>query len=147
MKNVGRIVFAGLAGTSLMTVFSYRASVKKGENFREPELLADFLNDFIPETERKLSLTGGWLTHYSMGLVWAGVEMMLLDIAKPKSAIKAAVALGTFSGLTGILIWDLCFKYHPNSPQNNRKKFYGNLFLAHMVYSLVVVPLLQNRKH
>jgi hypothetical protein len=100
-------------------------------------LLAALLNDVLEE-RKELALPAGWATHYSMGLVWAFVHSFLIQEAKIKPSLKNGFFLGIFSGLTGILIWDLVFKIHPNPPKTDFKRFYSHLLLAHIVYSVSV---------
>lgn len=52
--------------------------------------------------------------------------------------LKSGLILGGLSGLTGILIWKLAFKIHPDSPRIDFKKFYVQLLFAHIVYGVSV---------
>jgi hypothetical protein len=131
-----RILISGLTATTLMTLFSYIVSNSKRRNFKEPELLAGLLKEVVPQQE--LALPAGWGTHYSMGICWASVFDLLFEKAGVERDLKNAVILGGFSGLTGMVIWGLAFKMHPNPPITDYKRFYGHLLLAHIVYTLTV---------
>ncbi|MDB5249869.1 MAG: hypothetical protein JWQ40_4263 [Segetibacter sp.] len=134
--KAGKILRSGITGTSLMTLFSYTVSNLKKENFREPELLAELLENALQKNN--LALPAGWSMHYSMGITWAALFEYLFDQTAIKRGLKSGLVLGTLSGLTGIVIWGAIFKFHPNRPRIDFKGFYGHLLLAHIVYSLSV---------
>lgn len=136
--NASKILLTGLTGTSMMTLFSYIASKAKGENFKEPELLAALEKDALPEAAKELALPAGWCTHYSIGIGWSLVYQYLWEKTKIKPTVETGLILGGLSGLTGILFWRLFFKMHPNPPHIHYKKFYGHLLLAHLIYSTSV---------
>jgi hypothetical protein len=135
--KVNSIFLSGLAGTSAMTLFSYLVSAVERRNFKEPELLAELEDDVLPAQSKQVALPAGWSTHYTMGIVWAGVFHFLWHKTAFRPTSKSSLSLGILSGITGVIIWDLVFKAHPNPPRTNYKRFYGHLLLAHVVYSLV----------
>jgi hypothetical protein len=141
--NTRKMVESGIAGTTLMTVFSYAASFDAGKNFKEPQLLSDFFPKKLQDL--RLAVPAGWLTHYSMGISWAAVFQLLFNgkIAKPD--LPNGILLGTLSGITAIAIWRSAFKLYSTSPKTSLKSFYSHLVLAHLVYSLTVLYLHKKR--
>lgn len=139
--RANEVIFPGAAGTSLMTVFSYIVSESKGKNFKEPELLAALLKGIFPNTTGKLFLPAGWMIHYSMGISWTLVIKWMMQYFKMKSGLKAGIALGALSGLTGVLIWRLAFRKNSNPPRIDFSGFYGQLLLAHLIFSITVTTL------
>src|SRR3954471_287184 len=137
-----KIVVSGVAGTTLMTLFSYAASIYTGKNFKEPVLLSEF---FPKQLQRiHLATPAGWLTHYTMGVCWAAVFQLLFSrrIAKPN--VLNGMLLGTLSGITAIAIWRSAFRSHSRSPKISFKSFYLHLVLAHLVYTVSVVQVHKN---
>lgn len=136
--DTGKIITSGLAGTSLMTIFSYVVSEIQKDNFKEPELLADLLERLSPGTKKGLARPAGWAAHYGMGTVLALVHTSLFQKGAVKPDIKNTLILGALSGAAGILIWKLTFKTHPCPPRINFRRFAGHLLLAHLIYMLPV---------
>src|SRR5205085_8074162 len=106
-------------------------------------LLAALLKDHLREKEWALPL--GWLTHYSMGICWAALFHLLFEKEHWKPGLKNGLLLGSFSGLTGIIIWRLAFKNKPRMQSIDYKRFYRHLFLAHLVYSLTVTAAVRTK--
>jgi hypothetical protein len=134
--KTSKILIPGVAATTLMTLFSYVLSKAEHKNFKEPELLRGLMEDKMPG--KGLALPAGWITHYTMGISWATVFEVLFREAHVKRNLKNGLVLGALSGLTGIVIWRLAFKIHPNPPRTDYKRFYIQLLLAHLVYALTV---------
>lgn len=85
----------------------------------------------------------GWLLHFGMGLSWAIVQNWLLKHIRTQKEKAQIIGLGTFSGISGILIWKVVFEKHPHPPRTDFNRFYGHLLLAHMVYTLTVKAVLK----
>jgi hypothetical protein len=47
--------------------------------------------------------------------------------------------LGAISGLIGIAAWKIFFSTHDNPPGNNRFGYYGQLFIAHLIFSTAAI--------
>ena len=137
--EIPKVLTSAITATSTMTAFSYFVSYIKERNFKEPELLADLSQEFIPSKERALALPAGWLTHYSMGLAWALFETCLIENQKMKANVKSSILFGCFGGVIGALVWRTVFKNHPRPPVIPYHRFYGHLVLAHIVYSMALV--------
>jgi hypothetical protein len=139
--NREKMIEAGVAGTTLMTLFSYGASIYEGKNFKEPELLSEFFPKQLQDFH--LAVPAGWLTHYSMGISWAAVFQLLFNRKIVKPNMLNGMLLGTLSGIMAIAIWRSAFKLHSINPKISFKSFYRHLILAHLVYSLSVVEVYQ----
>jgi hypothetical protein len=136
--NAAKIIFSGITGTSLMTLFSYAVSGAGKKNFKEPELLAALEKTALTDAIKALALPAGWGTHYSIGIVWAAVYEYFWQKKLMKRTVKNGLILGGLSGLTGIAIWKLTFKIHPDPPRIDFRKFYIQLLIAHLIYGLGV---------
>jgi len=128
----------GLAATSAMTLFSYIISERKGKNFKEPLLLSGFLKNSGFTTEKGAANWAGWLTHYAVGEALALAHPYAWRKTHSGPSVGSGLTLGALAGLGGIAIWHLCFKMHPQPPKTNHYRFYGHLFLAHIVFSLTM---------
>lgn len=142
----GKIVWSGVAGTSLMTLFSYIVSRNRAENFKEPELLAALEKELLPPGLKEFALPAGWSTHYSIGIVWAIAYHLLWQKNIVEPTVKNGLLLGGISGLIGVAFWDACFKMHPRPPRIKYRLFYGQLVLAHLIYGAVTTISGRNNK-
>jgi len=129
------IVKQSIAGTTIMTAFSYLLSAASGSDYREPRLLATMLR----RLGVKPSYPAGWLAHFAAGIAWAPVLHWMANRLQAKPRATKVLALGLSSGIAAIFIWKSFFALHPNPPKNKRKAFYAQLVLAHMIFSLPFV--------
>jgi hypothetical protein len=134
-----RIVISSLAATSMMTMFSYFISESNRRNFKEPQLLGVLLKEALPNSKKNLAITAGWVTHYTVGLVWALAYSYLFEKSRKQPDFKDGLVLGGLSGLIGAGVWKLAFRIHPNPPEIAFDKFYRHLLLAHLVYMLSLI--------
>lgn len=136
--NVVKTLLSGIVATSAMTLYSYAVSRSKKENFREPELLAELADDFLPAAVRDLAIPAGWIAHYSVGLGLAlGLEAYWQKNRTKRSVMNGMLA-GAVAGLGGIMVWELTFRLHPRQPVIPYSRFYGQLLVAHIVYSVTL---------
>ena len=117
-----------------MTIFSYLVAEIQNEKFREPELLATLLRRLLPELGRRYGKIAGWKIHYAVGLVFAIIYARVWERDKVKPSAKSGLVLGALSGLPAIAVWRLTFMLHPSPPKIHYRRFYGHLFLAHLVF-------------
>lgn len=134
--KLGTTILAGLVGTTAMTAFSYAVSALKKDNFKEPELLNILIQKQPDNNKVNRNSFAGWLLHYSVGCIWAGVYSLSLDALNIKPTNKRALFFGTFGGTSGVLIWKFILKKHSQPPQIAYKQFYQQLFWAHIIYAL-----------
>ena len=134
-----KVFSTAFKATSLMTFFSYMVSTMQKENFKEPKLLGGMVKNVFPGMNETTSYASGWLIHYSLGLTWTIVQQLYMKANNRTPSIPTAIGLGVVSGVTGVAVWHLLFKVLPHPPRTNRKKFYGQLMVAHLVFSSIVV--------
>jgi hypothetical protein len=135
MKTKTRLL-PGVTATTLMSIFSYTVSSSKDKNFKEPKLLAEMVEQFLPDKDKKMATPTGWVMHYTMGCLMTLVFQEVWKKAKTKPSFVQGVVAGLIGGVTGILIWKTVFKVHPNPPQIPFKRYYGHLMLAHLVFGI-----------
>lgn len=127
------LVLSCLIATTLMTAFSYLLSTLSGKQFREPELLNTLLSRVIRRTLSPNHFAG-WLMHYGVGLLFVASYYFLFRRSHP-SWFHYALA-GFISGIVGVIIWFVTFRFHPAPPTLDRKKFYIQLIPAHIVFGI-----------
>jgi hypothetical protein len=131
--HIPEVLSGALAGTSAMTLYSYVLSSKKNKQFREPELLAILLKRLFPESKKSTTQMEGWILHYGVGLLFTAVYDRIWRKTKGPS-LPSSLLLGAISGLIGIGVWKKTFDLHPDPPSIHFKKYYGHLFVAHLVF-------------
>lgn len=144
--GTSRIITSAIAATSAMTLFSYISSRPKKRNFKEPQLLAFLVRPYLSDIDHRLVSPAGWILHYGMGAVLAGVLHQSWKQHRKASKLKKGLVSGVLSGLSGILIWKTIFSIHPAPPRIHFNRFYPHLLLAHFVYSLSLVALDDRQK-
>ncbi|WP_147300309.1 hypothetical protein [Dyadobacter luteus] len=137
MKSVRNTLLCSIVATSTMTLFSYSISKKEGENFEEPKLLGNFVKKTF-QTSKKASAFSGWGLHYLTGVVFAVVYKLLLGSANKRPSAANGLLYGTLAGGAGVVSWDILFKNHRNPPQTDRKGFYTQLVIAHIIFGLTL---------
>ena len=130
------IFIPALVGTTFMTVFSHLIGDIEQENFSEPDLLAKLFNRLVKESPKELSTIVGWNAHYLVGALFASVYAELWDKEKLKPTVKNGLLLGGVSGIAAIAVWGATFKLHPAPPGINFKKYYTQLWFAHIVFGV-----------
>ncbi|HEY0433122.1 MAG TPA: STAS/SEC14 domain-containing protein, partial [Chitinophagaceae bacterium] len=132
------VLLAGATGTSVMTLFSYLISGRNWKNFRETELLARLL-------ETKFNLkdgpaeVAGWITHYSVGELFAVVYAMLVKKRQSRLSRMQTILLSAASGAVSLLSWELFFRLSPNPPKIAYKKYYPQLFIGHFLFCVATL--------
>lgn len=130
------ILFPGVTATTLMSIFSYTVSSSKDKNFKEPKLLAEMVEQFLPDKDKKMAVPTGWMMHYTMGCLMTFVFQEVWKKTNTRPSFIQGIVSGLMGGVTGILIWKAVFKLHPNPPQIPFKRYYGHLLLAHLVFGI-----------
>lgn len=138
--NLFKTFLSGVLGTSTMTLFSYAASEKQHEQFKEPVLLHKLFRKGLLSLPGKRSGKGnrldGWLLHYIAGFLFSTAYDRIWNETKVAPTIPSGIVLGAISGLAGIAIWDLTFRMHPDPPKVNIKDYYKHLMAAHVVFGV-----------
>jgi hypothetical protein len=136
--KLSKIIIAAAVGTSFMTLYSYIISKREKDKFVEPELLNELIDrsETLPDVGEKKSHPAGWAAHYGMGVVFVLSYYILWRRSLTSPGIVKGLVIGAASGLIGIIGWKIMFAANDNPPQNNRYKYYRQLFFAHMVFSV-----------
>jgi hypothetical protein len=136
---LAKVLFAGLTGTTFMTLFSYLVSETKEENFKEPELLGKLLYRLIPDLNKQNSRFAGWSLHYVVGFIFAFLYARLWEERKIKPTVESGLMLGGLSGVLAIIVWKSTFKLHPLPPKIYAGKYYGHLLITHFIFGAFAV--------
>ena len=136
-----RTVLSSIAATSAMTAFSYLMTDGRLKDYREPELLASFLEIQWPHLPKSASNPAGWASHYAFGLAWALVHKIVLDKSHIKRNAQTGLLFGSFGGLTAVIIWKLLFKLNPKPPRIDYQSFYTHLVVAQIIFTSTLLLL------
>ncbi len=137
MKD-SNLLIPSVAGTSIMTLFSYIISGEEGKNFSEPRLLAALEKDILPKYKKEMALPVGWATHYAIGVLFTSLYQYEIKRFGRKPTLSNGLLFGAVSGLGGILMWKAAFAFHPAPPRTHYTQFYKQLFFAHLVFGATV---------
>lgn len=140
------IIIPGIAGTTLMTLFSKVAGEIADENFSEPDLLHKLYHRLAPAEPKPVAKLVGWLGHYAVGLLFSVVYNKLWDKKLVKASGKNSIWLGALSGALAIGVWKTTFSMHPAPPGIDFKKYYAQLFFAHIVFAMFATLAYQQIK-
>lgn len=138
MEKVKTIIGPSMVGTSAMTIFSYLVAASKDRKFEEPKLLADLVKQILKKKYKSMAKPAGWAMHYTMGCIMTFVFQEVWRKQGNKVSIKDGFISGAVGGVSGILIWQTIFKLCRDMPRIPLKRFYGHLFLAHLVFGATV---------
>lgn len=141
MKAVGKIIIAGIAGTSLMTLYSYYRAKKEHQEYVEPVVINKLIDNSkaLPEIDNTDTHPAGWALHYATGIFFIGGYYILWRNALNRPTNYKIIFMGAVSGVLGIIIWKTLFSSHDNPPYNNRMGYYRQLLTAHIVFAVVAV--------
>ncbi len=137
LLNVLQILLSSIAATSVMTYFSYAVSASAREVYKEPVLLTYILTALHLELSPNFKIILGWFLHYLIGLFFVSGYHLLwlnefLEISWP-----ASILLGVISGIIGIISWVILFEIIPQKPNIDFKGYYFQLFIAHIIFSII----------
>ena len=130
------IIIPGIAGTTIMTLFSKAIGEMANENFSEPDLLSKLYHRLAPTEPKPVAKLVGWLGHYAVGALFSAAYNKLWNERLVKASGKNSVWLGALSGILAIGIWKSTFTIHPIPPGIDFKKYYAQLFFAHIVFAM-----------
>lgn len=124
-----------IAGTTVMTAFSYLVSASFGKLFAEPILINYVMRLSRIGVRPKMTGIAGWLLHYLIGLlfVWPYHRIWHAGIL-PENWVSAFI-LGAASGIIGILGWMLIFRLPRKEPRVAFTEYYLQLFFAHIFFA------------
>jgi hypothetical protein len=144
--QVAKIIIAGSAGTSAMTIFSYALSEVRDTNFKEPVLLAKMIANLNVPIKKEDTRLQGWLLHYGVGIFFAFTYRHFLKEIRPLDKVKAGLIIGALTGVFGMSVWRLTFLLHPKPPVTNYRRFYGQLLVAHVIFGVVTCLFLPRKQ-
>lgn len=140
MKPAYKIILAGIAGTTFMTLYSYYRSKKEDEQYVEPVLL----NKLI-DRSRVLPFSvgerhpAGWFAHYGVGILFVMAYYILWKRSLHAPGPVRALIIGAVSAATAVAAWKFMFASSPNAPKNYRHGFYRQLIVAHFIFSALAL--------
>lgn len=126
---------AGVLGTTAFTVFSYLVSKREHKNYKEPDLLGIMAYRSMDMSKSQSEFTG-WLSHYLIGVAFAGVYKLLINKTGMRSSLKNGFIAGAASGIPAIISWDTGLKIHPRPPRNRSREYYTQLFAGHIIFGV-----------
>lgn len=136
-----KIIIAGIAGTSVMTLFSYYMSKREKEQYREPELLNGLIrrSKMLPSLNNVSRHPAGWLGHYLIGVAFVAGYYFIWPDALYRPDVFKILTLGIISGILGIIGWKIFFSSHDNPPRTYKHGYYRQLFIAHLIFTAVAI--------
>lgn len=141
--KLSKIIIAGIAGTTFMTLYSYYVSKKEKQEFTEPVLLNELIDgsENLPDidNDEKESHPAGWLIHYVLGFVFVISYYFIWRRALQSPSVIKGLLIGSASGAIGISVWKIMFASNSHPPHNNRYRYYRQLFIAHIIFSTLAL--------
>lgn len=139
--EIAKILVATLAGTSMMTAFSYLVSKAFHKLFKEPVLLAIIMKKLGFNFSRQMKSVLAWLLHYFIGLLFViSYEIAWVYFEVPQSWLVGLI-FGCVSGIIGVLGWMLIFRIPGKPPKVRFTEYYLQLFFAHIVFAMTVLTV------
>ena len=132
-----QVLLAGILGTILMTAYSYLIARVRSNHFKEPKLLNLILrrstyDKMNPSSDSVI----GWVLHFSIGVILMTLFYILHLIFSFSISFVSILIYGALAGILAIVSWHLMFLISPNAPDIPLKKFYVQLFFAHVLFAL-----------
>lgn len=134
-----QILLASIIGTVVMTGFSYYMSEQFNALFKEPVLLNLVTSSAKIEVNPKRKSALGWIAHFVIGLVFVVCYHLIWKYSDFDPTWFCGLIFGIISGFVGIFSWHFLFKLGDNPPKVKFKKYYLQLFFAHILFALAVV--------
>lgn len=136
-----QLIIVSVTATSAMTAFSYAASKRFRELYKEPVLLSYILKIFRMHLTENSEETFGWVLHYAIGFVFVLVYHFLWINNILEINILNTLLLGILSGAVGVLGWMIIFKISNHQPKIDFKGYYIQLFLAHIIFAITATAI------
>lgn len=136
-----KIILATIAGTSVMTAFSYLASEAFNKLWKEPVLLNLVVAKANVELTPRRKSIFGWVIHYVIGLAFVLCYEFVWNNFDIDPTWFCGLIFGIISGLIGIFSWVLMFKLPEEKPKIKFKHYYLQLFIAHIFFALTVIAV------
>ncbi len=139
-----KIILGGLAGTTIMTCFSYLAGMVANSEFGEPALLNQLINrarSVKGETPRGRWI--GWVIHYVTGFFFSAGMAWYFHWSDKLPSWLAGILIGGLLGLAGVAGWWMMLKLHKDPPKIDLLPYFSQLIAAHMLFGLGAVMVFQ----
>ena len=137
--EIGMIILATVAATSLMTAFSYTISEAFRELYKEPLLLQYLMTRFNLGIKGTMKVLAGWTLHYFIGLLFVLIFHFLWKAGFFEITWLTGLIYGAIIGITGIAGWVVMFILSNYKPRIDFKGYYLQLFIAHVIFAMTVV--------
>lgn len=131
------LITSAVAGTTLMTIFSYLLSYKRKRNFGEPELLGSLLGGRVPAATNLSAKIAGWALHYITGTAFTITYAFALQLIKKEPSLVKGFVFGILSGSISIVMWKIFFLSDKKIAKLKDDEFFLQLFLAHIVFGII----------
>lgn len=143
MEELDKIIIAGIAGTAVMSFFTYLFGVYNRNEMKMIGILGTLIT-FQTTKKGKLSHTtsariSGTLINYLLGVTIAVVYLFLWTNNIGRPDYISAVIFGCVLGILAILGLKIIFAIHPNPPALSVNSYISALLLGNIIYSLTVV--------
>ncbi len=136
------IILAGIAGTSVMTLFSYICQLISHKKLGEPKLLSQFLQKSRMEIGKKSRMTfWGWVLHYGTGIIFSLLMALIIYFFEVPLTWGTAALMGFTLGLLGIAGWQVLYWLHHDPPAMDRPAFYLQLVVAHIFFGIGAISI------
>lgn len=139
--EIGLILLATVAATSLMTAFSYTISEAFRELYKEPLLLQFLITRFNIGIKGTMKVIAGWTLHYFIGLLFVLIFHFLWKSGLFEITWPAGLIYGVIIGVIGIGGWMVMFILSNYKPRIDFKGYYLQLFLAHVIFAMTIVAV------
>ena len=138
------IIFAGILGTSVMTLFSHLLEMITSYKFNEAHLLNELIHRSKP-TANTISKNHfyGWVIHYVIGFGMAAGLYGYYLYKVNEITISRGAFLGFILGIIGIAGWSLLIHLHSNPPKIKWNIFFIQLMGAHVIFGVIVTYILE----
>ena len=141
--KITNVIAAGIAGTAVMTAYSYYITHKLKKETREPVVLGTLLTNEInilgDVSESSKSLIVGNIGHYAVGAAFAISYEMLWQKKIGKPDLKNGIILGLISGLIAVAGWSTLFNIKKRPQKVKLIPFLTQLVPAHVVFATSTV--------
>ncbi|WP_217602159.1 hypothetical protein [Chitinophaga sp. GbtcB8] len=140
-------ILAGIAGTAVMTGFSYLLSLLAHKNWRVIHVLAAVLSgprlqvQPVPYTRGRLITAG--IVHYAIGILFAIAYRKLADAGVTSYSFASAALYGVAIGILAMVVWRITFALRYKPPGVQLSSYLPVIGNGHILFSLTMVVVLR----
>ena len=127
---------AGIIGTMVMTLFSHIMELVTQEKFNEAQLINILISRSHSPAEIGENHYFGWVVHFLIGVMMSFGLWLYYSKIMPPEFTYHGVCIGLGLGILGVFGWSLILNFHSNPPQNRWVLFFGQLIIAHIIFSM-----------